>query len=109
LQHPQDSAQTQQTDGKYEQAKRHVRAHWEYSSELVEIIKQYKEKFPEVIASVLKCRKMNSMPDIKDVLGSKDGKAIDKLKEIAKWIDSLPISNLPFVDMGFDTLDPDTI
>ena len=35
--------------------------------------------------------------------------AIPKVIEIAKWIESLPISNLPYVEMGFDTLNEDLI
>jgi len=49
------------------------------------------------------------MPEIRDVLGSSDQASVAKLKEIVKWIDTLPISSLPFVDMGFDTLNPEVI
>lgn len=32
-----------------------------------------------------------------------------RIKEILQWIESLPISNLPYVEMGFDALDPKII
>ena len=49
------------------------------------------------------------MPDLKDLFGSADEASIAKLKEILKWIEQLPISSIPFVEMGFDTLDPEII
>lgn len=49
------------------------------------------------------------MPSIKDVFGAEDSNAVGKIKEVTKWIESLPISSLPFVDMGFDTLDTSMI
>jgi hypothetical protein len=33
-----------------------VRAHWEYSVELIEILKEYREKFPEVFDNANKAR-----------------------------------------------------
>ena len=45
------------------------------------------------------------MPGIKDIFGVEDSNSVGKLKEVTKWIEALPISSLPFVDMGFDTLD----
>jgi hypothetical protein len=32
--------------------------------------------------------------------------AVSRVKEILSWIESLPISSLPYVEMGFDALDP---
>ena len=49
------------------------------------------------------------MPEIRDVLGASDSSAIAKIKQIVSWVNSLPISSLPFVDMGFDTLSPEII
>jgi hypothetical protein len=49
------------------------------------------------------------MPGIRDVLGAEDSNAVGRLKEISRWIESLPISSLPFVDMGFDTLETSMI
>ena len=88
---------------------KHVRSHWEYSIECVEILKEYQAKFPEVFAAATKGRKHNSMPDLKDLLGSNDEATVGRLKEILRWIEQLPISAMPFVEMGFDTLDPDLI
>ena len=89
----------------YQRANRHVRAHWQYSFGLVDILREYKEKFPEVFESALRVRKRDQMPGIREVLGAEDSNAVGKLKEITKWIEALPISSLPFVDMGFDTLE----
>ena len=49
-----------------------TRSHWEYSAELVEILKDYKEQFPEVFVAAAKGRKSNSMPDLKDLFGAVD-------------------------------------
>lgn len=49
------------------------------------------------------------MPEIKDIFGSNDPNAIGKLKAVSVWIESLSVSCLPFVDMGFDTLEKDMI
>ena len=49
------------------------------------------------------------MPDLKDLFGANDEATIGRLKEILRWIEQLPISAMPFVEMGFDTLDPDLI
>ena len=49
---------------------------------------------------------MNSLFDLYPTL-KQTGKneAIENIKKIAKYIESLPISNLPYVEMGFDALD----
>lgn len=86
-----------------------MRAHWQYSVDLVDILREYKQKFPEVFEVALKVRKQDSMPSIRDVFGVEDSNSVGKLKEITKWIESLPISSLPFVDMGFDTLESSMI
>ena len=93
------------TDSKYNRSRAHVRAHWQYSADLVDILREYKEKFPEVFENALQVRKKDSMPGIRDVLGAEDSNAVGRVKEISKWIEALPISSLPFVDMGFDTLE----
>lgn len=49
------------------------------------------------------------MPSIRDVFGAEDSNTVGKLKEVTKWIEALSISSLPFVDMGFDTLDTSMI
>lgn len=111
-QNPQNLAANQVdgfTENKYNKARGHVRAHWQYSADLVDTLREYKEKFPEVFDHALKGRKKDSMPGIKDVLGAEDSNAVGRVKEISKWIESLPISSLPFVDMGFDTLETSMI
>ena len=49
------------------------------------------------------------MPSIKDIFEVEDSNSVGKLKEVTKWIESLTISSLPFVDMGFDTLETSVI
>lgn len=93
----------------YQRAQRHVRPHWEYSADLVNILREYQEQFPEVFESALKARQKNSMPTIKDIFFEDSPSTVNKLKAVGKWIEALPISNLPFVDMGFDTLESSMI
>jgi hypothetical protein len=50
---------------------------------------------------------MNSLKDLYKGMDPEEAKA--KVKEIAKWVESLPISNLPYVEMGFDALSTDVI
>lgn len=76
---------------------------------MVDILRDYKEKFPEVFENALATRKKDRMPEIKDIFGSNDPNAIGKLKAVSVWIESLSVSSLPFVDMGFDTLEKDMI
>lgn len=35
--------------------------------------------------------------------------SVSKVREVTTWIESLPISHLPYVEMGFDTLHEDLI
>ena len=86
------------------------RQQWQYSLEAIEFIKEYNEKFPEVLQNLARCRKaLKSMPDLKDVIGSNDEQAIEKVRKISRWLTGLPMADLPFVDIGFDTLDRQTI
>ena len=53
---------------------------------------------------------MNSLFDIYPDLTKKEkNTAIEKLRKILTWIENLPVSKLPYVEMGFDTLDCDLI
>ena len=45
------------------------------------------------------------MPEIRDIFGASDSNAIGKIKAVSAWIETLEISSLPFVDMGYDTLE----
>lgn len=38
-----------------------------------------------------------------------DPESIKFVRKILTWLDRLPISKLPFVDMGFDTIDQDLV
>jgi len=44
-----------------------------------------------------------------DIPKNEKDKAIAELKKILKWIEGLPLSNLPYVEMGFDALDIDLV
>jgi hypothetical protein len=47
---------------------------------------------------------------LKDVYPHEDQNIASKnVKFIATWLESLPISKLPYVEMGFDTLATDLI
>lgn len=81
------------THNKFARGANHVRAHWEYSYECVDIIKEYLEKFPQVFEAIKKCgSKGPAVNKLKDLYGSEDQKAIQAIKEILHWIESLPIS-----------------
>jgi hypothetical protein len=89
---------------------KHIRKHWEYSEECFQIIKEYNEKFPEAIDAIESCSKsnkgMHSLFDLYPDLQKKEKQvAIDRLKLILEWIENLPLSKLPYVEMGFDALD----
>jgi hypothetical protein len=63
-----------------------------------------------VFEAIKKCgSKGPAVNKLKDVYGAEDPAAIQKIKEILSWIESLPISQLPYVEMGFDALDPKII
>ncbi len=70
------------------------------------------EKFPEVFEGLIKSMKVS-----KQVLTLRDlfGKGFDdfhmstRLKEAVAWIEKLPLSHLPYVEMGFDALNPEII
>jgi len=78
----------------------------------MDIIRDYWEKFPDSFHAMKKCMEKNrAVHPLKDLYPS-EGKtdapeAIAYLKSILKWLTNLPISALPFVEMGFDTLDMD--
>ena len=40
---------------------------------------------------------------------TEEAEGVMKVKEIAKWIEGLPLSHLPYVEMGFDALAEDLI
>ena len=66
--------------------------------------------FPEILDAIkanMKHNKgMNSLFDLYPALGKSDKtEAIRKIRLITDWIEKLPISKLPYVEMGFDALD----
>lgn len=86
---------------------KHVRKHWEYSQECVDVINEYKEKFPDVLEQIAKNlgKKSQSMTKLKDIFpGVPKEEAVESIKSICAWIEGLPLSKLPFVEMGFDAL-----
>ena len=51
-----------------------------------------------------------AMLTLKDLYSDLDeAKAVARLKDLLKWIETLPISHLPYVEMGFDALHEDLI
>lgn len=50
---------------------------------------------------------MHSLHDLYPELDPKKEKmkAISQLKELLSWVEQLPISKMPYVEMGFDALD----
>lgn len=90
----------------------HVRKHWEYSGECVQIVTEYLERFPEAIEAIeassqlRKDKAMHSLQDLYPEIPRKEkNKAIAKLKEMLSWLENLALSKLPYVEMGFDALD----
>jgi len=93
---------------------RNTRPHWEYSAECLDIIKEYHEKFPEAWEAQKKCMLKNrAVHPLKEIIPfegkNEDPDAIKFIKGILQWLDSQPVSKLPFVDMGFDTIDQDLV
>ena len=93
---------------------RHVRKHWEYSQDCFDIIAEYQKRFPEVLTAIYKTMKqktaMHSLFDLYPDLSKKEkDKAIVNLRAVLGWIEALPLSNVPYVEMGFDALDCDLI
>ena len=76
----------------------------------METIKEYCTKFPEVQKAIesegKKGKAMHKLGDLYPGL-KKDGEggAIEKLKGMLGYLEALPISKLPYVEMGFDALD----
>ena len=89
-----------------------MRKHWEYSEECFRIIKTYVDTYPEVIEmlvylSARKSKQMNSLEDLYADLDHRE--AVKRVRQILVWIESLPVSNLPYVEWGFDTLDTNLV
>lgn len=90
---------------------RNTRNHWEYSLSCLNIIKDYFKKYKEAFDCIEKCMKKNvAVHTLKDIYpGMETDEALTKLKGMLNWIENLPLSKLPYVEMGFDTLNPETI
>lgn len=112
---PDSAAQTIYDDFNHNQhsrGARHVRKHWEYSVECVDIIKEYCDRFPEAIEAMNSRtnKAMHSLQDLyPDIPRNKKTEAIELLKIQLEWIETLPISKLQYVEMGFDALERDMI
>lgn len=90
---------------------KHVRKHWEFSQEVFDVLKEYKKRAPGVFECVARSfKKDKPVQNLRDLYYDEDqDKAIEKVKEIVSWIEKLPLSNLPYVEMGFDSLSADLI
>jgi hypothetical protein len=82
----------------------------------MQIISDYCQKFPEIIAAIQKCAKKNrAMNNLFDIYNyekkdeSEKVEAIAKLRALLNFTEQLPVSKLPYVEMGFDSLDSDLI
>jgi hypothetical protein len=110
---PGDAANTVYDDFNHDRAARgskHVRKHWEYSQDCLDVIKEYVSTFPEILDAIAANQKhnkgMNSLFDLYPGLGrAAKTEGIGKARRITGWIESLPISKLVYVEMGFDALD----
>lgn len=88
----------------------------------MQILNNYFSLFPEVfecIATQIKKEKGTKgghnhkkwkFNTVKDVFPSESFEAgLKRIQTISKWIEGLPTSKLPFVDIGFDTLNKEMI
>jgi len=89
---------------------KHVRSHWEYSNDCVDILREFHEKFPSAFDCVHKTRNnKTAVQKLSDLYPGDLPEAVGKLKILVKWVEGLAMSNIPFVNMGFDTLDKELI
>ena len=63
---------------------------------------KYPEVFDFIRRMLKKGKPMHSLNDIYPGVEKKE--AITKLREILNWTETLPISKIPYVEIGFDTL-----
>lgn len=108
-------------DTEPEQDKTQPKKSWQYSSECVEIIKAYQQAFPEVFVAITKelaakrkneksYKGLNGLYDLFPDLAKQDyQRALKKMDELIAWLQGQASSQLEFVDMGFDSLDPSII
>lgn len=89
-----------------------MRKHFEYSQECFDVIKEYKELFGDIIDFMQRGLKVNKqMLTLKDLFGRNvdELKMINRIRKLTQWIEACPLSNLPYVEMGFDALHEDLI
>jgi len=93
---PQDAANNQHDNYNHDRFARganHIRPHFEYSLECVQIFKEYKEKYPQVFEAIKKIgNKGPAVNKLKALYGDENPEAVRKIKEILHWIETLPIS-----------------
>ncbi len=99
---------------------KHQKKYFEYSEECVKLLKDYYMLFPEVFEFVTgdikktensKNRYQNrSLSTARDLLPEMEPiEAVAKIKTITGWLEGLPLSKLPYVQMGFNALAHDLI
>lgn len=89
-----------------------MRRHWEYSQECFDVIKEYKERFPDMLEALQKVLKINkAVLNLDDLFGRKPDVEylVPRIKELCRFIEKCPLSNLPYVEMGFDALSEELI
>jgi hypothetical protein len=65
-----------------------------------------------VIEAMVKGLRVNkAMLTIKDLFGkmADEQHCVNRLRKLLFWIEGLPLSNMPFIEMGFDVLHEDLI
>jgi hypothetical protein len=97
---------------------KHQKKFFEYSEECVKLLKDYYLLFPEVFEFVEwdmkkvqdKRYQNRALSSVKDLFPSLDlPTAIGRTKQITGWLEGLPLSKLPYVQMGFNALAHDLI
>lgn len=84
-----------------------MKKHWEYSQECFDVIAEYQERFPEFIDALAKTLKLHKqIVSLEDLFGKKADEAVlvPRIRELCRFIETCPLSNLPYVEIGFDTV-----
>ncbi|CAL1717076.1 unnamed protein product [Somion occarium] len=79
--------------------------HWEFSDKAVELLREYKEKYPEVMQSLN--QRGDAMARATDIFP--DGDADAKIKEVKHWLTSKGIRSLEPVSLFCDQLKKETV
>ena len=84
---------------------RRVEGQWEFSAAAFNVFWEFASKFPDIVAGLNRCEKME-MPYEDDIV---PGSGTERLAELRAWQKTLPYRELPHVECGSDGLDPKII